>query len=101
MKVVLSAEAEADLERIGDYIAERSPARAVDFVIELRRRIADLRDVPLAFPILPGREQAGLRRRPYRDYLILYRAADRTIEIVHVVHGARDYQAMLGRDDEG
>jgi toxin ParE1/3/4 len=36
VRVVLSNQAETDLEEIGDYIAADSPARAVSFVRELR-----------------------------------------------------------------
>ena len=38
MKVLLTPEAEADLEGIGDRIAEGNPARAVTYVRELRER---------------------------------------------------------------
>ncbi|WP_375458683.1 type II toxin-antitoxin system RelE/ParE family toxin [uncultured Enterovirga sp.] len=100
LTVILSAEAEADLERICDYIAERNPGRAISFIVELRGRILALVDAPPAFPVLPGRERSGLRRRSYRDYLILYRISERYIEIVRVVHGARDYESMLDLDDK-
>lgn len=100
LAVILSAEAEADLERIGDDIAERNPGQAVKFIVELRGRILELADAPLAIPVLPGRERSGLRRRPYRDNLTLYRVSERHIEIAHVVHGARDYESLLDLDDE-
>jgi toxin ParE1/3/4 len=38
MKVLLTPEAEADLEGIGDRIAEGNPGRAVTYVRELRER---------------------------------------------------------------
>ena len=40
MRVAISPLAERDLERIGDYIAEDNPARAVGFVAELRDQCA-------------------------------------------------------------
>lgn len=36
MRVVLSNQAEVDLEEIGDYIAADNPVRAVSFVREMR-----------------------------------------------------------------
>ena len=38
MIVVFTAEAEADLERIGDFIAQDNPRRAASFVTELVER---------------------------------------------------------------
>jgi plasmid stabilization system protein ParE len=40
MIVIISPEAEADLERIGNAIAEHNLVRAVTFVRELRRKCA-------------------------------------------------------------
>ncbi len=37
----------------------------------------------------------GIRRRSYGDYLIFYRIDDEQISIVHILHGARDYEALL------
>lgn len=38
-----------------------------------------------------------LRFWPVRSYLIIYRREKRPIEIVRVLHGARDAQTILGR----
>ena len=53
MIVEITAEAEADLEAIGDYIARDNPARAVSFVRELGRSCMDLADFPEAWPVIP------------------------------------------------
>ena len=37
----------------------------------------------------------AIRRRPAGDYLIFYRIEDDQIEVLHVLHGARDYEAIL------
>ena len=54
MIVVLTDEAEAELERIGDHIAQNDPARAMTFVRELRQRYERLADAPEAFPLAPA-----------------------------------------------
>lgn len=97
MKVVLTDAAVADLIRIGWFIREDNPARAVTFVAELEERCRNLETAPHAYPLLPSHESAGIRRRPYRDYLIFYRVneAGGVIEILHVLHGARDYEEVL------
>ena len=32
---------------------------------------------------------------PHGNYLIFYRIADDTVEVLHVLHGARDYENIL------
>ena len=95
MIVVITDEAEADLERIGDFIARDNPLRAVSFVSELVDRCHDLADTSQAFPFVPHHEQTGVRRRPHGRYLIFYRASAARIEVLHVLHGAQDYEAVL------
>lgn len=73
MRVVFSAEAESDLERIGDYIAADNPLRAVSFVNELVKRCERLSDMPRAYPLVPRYEHTNVRRLPNGNYLIFYR----------------------------
>lgn len=95
MTVVFTQAAEADLERIADYIALDNPWRAATFVQELIDRCERLADAPQAFPLVPRYEGRGIRRRSYREYLIFYRVGVDQIEIVHVLNGAQDYEAIL------
>lgn len=95
MSVRLSAEAESDLERIGDYIAQDNPSRALSFMLELRDKCISLADMPLAFPLVPRYERYGVRRRVHGNYLIFYRVDAGQVVIVHVLHGAMDYAAIL------
>jgi plasmid stabilization system protein ParE len=95
MIVVLTDAAEADLEEIAGWIARDSPERALSFVAELRQRCESLEQAPLAYSLVPRYEHAGVRRRVYRDYLIFYRISEDTIEVLHVLHGARDLEPIL------
>ena len=95
MKVVLAKSAITDLESIADWIAADSPERAVSFIELLRRRCLQLADAPRAYPLVPRYESKGIRRRPVGDYLIFYRLTGSVVEIVHVLHGARDVEALL------
>jgi toxin ParE1/3/4 len=99
VKVVLTEAALADLVGIGRFISLDNPSRAETFLAELEDRCKRLDTLALAYPLLPGREATGIRRRPYQNYLIFYRIFDQTVEILHVVHGARDYDAILFPDD--
>jgi plasmid stabilization system protein ParE len=47
----------------------------------------------------PGHEEGGIRRRPWGNYLIFYRVGDDSVQILHVLHGARDYEKILFPDD--
>jgi toxin ParE1/3/4 len=95
MIVVITHEAEADLEQIGDHIAADNSRRAVTFVQELREKCAALAHAPCAYPLVARHEHAGVRRRPYGSYLIFYRIGVGIIEVVHVLHGAQDYETIL------
>ena len=99
MKVIFAAEAELDLEHIGDYIAVDNPVRAESFVRELLGRCHALADMPRAFPLVPRYEHTGVRRRPYGDYLIFYRVGADVVDILHVLNGAQNYEAILFPDE--
>lgn len=62
-------------------------------------RCQRLAAMPRSFPLLPNWEERGVRRRPHGDYLIFYRIAGDTVEILHILHGARDYEAILFPDE--
>lgn len=95
MIVHLSAEAEYDLETIGDYIARDNPRRALSFLRELRSKCLDLADMPKRFPLVPRYEATGVRRRGYGDYLIFYRVEPERVIIIHILHGAQNYSTIL------
>ena len=96
MRVRFSEEAERDLFRIGEFIAEDSALRALKFVRALRGRALLIGDTPLAYPLIPRFAAQGVRRRVYRDYLIFYRVEADAVQIIHILHGAQDYERLLG-----
>jgi toxin ParE1/3/4 len=98
MRVFLSAAALADLEEIGDWIARDNPARAVTFVHELREACETLAQSPERFAAVPRYKHLGIRRRVYGNYLIFYRIEIDVVDVLHVLHGARDYDAILFPD---
>lgn len=95
MIVHLSAEAEYDLEVISDYIARDNPARALSFLQELRSKCLGLADMPERFPLVPRYEATGVRRRCHGDYLIFYRVEAEKVIILHILHGAQNYNTIL------
>ncbi|MBP0617560.1 type II toxin-antitoxin system RelE/ParE family toxin [Jiella mangrovi] len=99
MRVVYTAEAETDLEAIADYIASDNPKRALSFVSDLRKICIDLAATPQAYPRLLRYRDFEVRRRSHGNYLIFYRINGERIEILHIIHAARDYEAILFPDD--
>src|SRR5262245_18882295 len=95
MRVRLTREAEADLERIGDFIAQDNPQRALTFILELREKCLTLTDSPEAFPLVPRYQQFGVRRRIHGNYLIFYKVEGADIFVLHVLHGAMEYESIL------
>jgi toxin ParE1/3/4 len=95
MRVRLSAEARQDLVAIGDFIARNNPRRAISFIKELTDKCAGLADMPSSFPIVPRYEKKGIRRRAHGAYQIFYRVDGELVHVIRVLHGARDYEALL------
>ena len=95
LQVVITEAAYDDLAAIGRYIRADSPRRAETFVREVLSRCERLGEMPRAFPLLPRWEDRGIRRRPFGNYLNFCRIVDETVEVLRVIHGARDYEAIL------
>lgn len=95
MIVHLTAEAERDLEEIGDWIARDNPTRAVSFIEEIQHTCLDLAEFPERFPLVPCYESRRVRHRAKGNYLIFYRVETTKVVVLHVLHGAMDYSALL------
>ena len=95
-QVVISIAARADLDDIWFYIASDSPANADRFL----DRLIDVATGTLAVAPFSGRGREelgdGLRSLPVENYLIFYRVRNSTVEILRVIHGARDLGAIFG-----
>jgi addiction module RelE/StbE family toxin len=99
MNIRFTDEAKVDLRQIGDFIAKDNPRRALSFLDELEQKCRSIATSPKAFPLAPRYERYGVRRRVHGNYLIFYRVENDDVVIVHVLHGATDYAAILF--DEG
>ena len=95
MRLAFTQTAERDLEAIGDRIALDNPTRAVTFIRELRKDCTLLTSMPQRHPLLSGYGASGIRRRVCGSYPIFYRVQDDTVQILHILHGAMDYEAIL------
>lgn len=86
--------AEEDLIDIWSYIAEESPIQADKFLDKLQRNLEKLVVLPEM-----GRERPeikkDLRSFVFKPYVIFYRKVKSGIEIIRVLHGARDIPALF------
>lgn len=98
-RVVVTAEAAADIEAIGDYVALDSPYQAARLLVWLDRAVDDLATVAEHYPVIVVRGEDAIRRRVVGPYNVLYWITDDRVEVVHVVHGARNLKAVLFPDD--
>ena len=94
MKVALTNEARDDLKEIAEFIALDAPRRALSFVRELRESALAISRAPYAHPIDPRYDELAVRRRVHGAYLILYRISKDRVDIIRIVHGARDVVRM-------
>ena len=101
MKVVFAPSAKLDLRGIAWAIRRDSPERAERFVEEIVERCYTLAEMPRRYALIPRYEEHGIRRCPYGSYLIFYRVTEQAVQIVHVLHGARDYERLLFPGGEG
>ena len=90
----LSPQARSELEAIGDHIAEDSPTNAERFIERLTARFVALGRNPRIGRARPEL-RSDLRSFPYGAYLILYRVIDDGVEIVRVVHAARNLDELI------
>lgn len=98
MKVFITERAKSDLIEIGEFIAVDNPTRALSFVEELLEKCETLAEKPLAYPLVPRFKKFAIRKRVHGNYLIFYRVRETFIEVIHILHGARDYESFLLKD---
>ena len=94
MRVVVTAPAEADLEGVFDYIALDSARNARKYTDELRRKIRAIGRAPRIHPLREGL-RPGLRTVAHGSHVIVFRIADNVVEVLGVIHGARDLSTLF------
>lgn len=92
--------ADADLDAAARYIARDSLPAALRFYDAVDATYRELRQHPNRWPHyeLDHPRLTGLRKRSvkgFSNYLVFYHVIDRWVEIIRVLHGARDIPAAL------
>ena len=93
--------ARRDVIAAAKSIARDNPVAADDFIYAVRTTETNLLESPgtgtpraFSHPALAGTRSHTVTG--FRKYLIFYRSKDDGIEIIRVLHGARDLAAILG-----
>lgn len=92
MKVEISRAAQRDLDAIEAWIAEDNPAAGERMHSRLSKACQTLGRMPTRFT---WDDRINAYRRSVGAYLIVYRVGDR-VEVMRVLHGARDWLTLLG-----
>lgn len=97
-RLLLRPRALEDLDNIGDYIARDSPSSAEAFLRLLEEKMTLLAEHPRI-----GHRRSdlpeGLRLHPVKSYLIVYRPLPDGIDVVRVLHAARQIGILFGPSD--
>lgn len=100
-EVLLTRDAEGDLEELYDYIAEHDAPSKADHVLD---RIQKVIDTLATFPERGSfpKELLALGIRDYRQtffkpYRVIYRIIEQRVYVYLIADGRRDMQALLER----
>jgi toxin ParE1/3/4 len=93
-RVRITPLAERDLEEIWFFIAQDDPTAADRLLDLLEQKYKLLAHNPHMGPARPDIAKE-LRYHPVGSYLLLYRIISGGIELVRVVHGARDLPSLF------
>ncbi len=93
----LTPQALQDLEEIHDFIADDNSRAALRLINFIEKKCESIAKMPAI-----GRSRAelafGLRSLPVRKYVIFYRQNKGCVEIIRILHSARDIIALFERD---
>jgi len=103
-KIVVSAEAKQDLKGIQEYIADEQerPQAAIKVIEKILDRIENLLIFPDTGTLLSPKVdfQTNYRYARAAGYLIFYRHENGQIFIDRIIHGKRDFIAVLFPSDD-
>ena len=101
-RLLVREKAWADLEELGAFIAKDNPTAAVEVVRAIRISFEQLARMPqlgrIVKKIKTSKELRMWLSPAFPNYLIFYRALRDGVDIVRVLHGARDIHHILGNE---
>jgi len=91
-QIIWSNNAIKDLEYIIDYIYRDSPAFALAFYSEVRNKAKTLTGFPRRGRVVPELQDPFIREVFIHRYRLMYKIEEKSINILTIVHGAREYK---------
>lgn len=98
-RVAVTAKARGDFREIATYLRGESPPLALRISRQLRQAVVELGDRALRYALVPRHEENGIRRRVVGAYNIFYRVEGTRVEVLHVLHHARDEGQIVFPED--
>ncbi len=94
MKIVWTEPAVEDLRELHAYIARDSEVYARGFVERILSAAEQLSARPKVGRLVPEGNNKNVRELLYQQYRIIYRIRKDSIEMLSVIHGARDLASL-------
>ncbi len=95
-RYILSPEALDDLQGIWDFIGADNPDAADRVVDELFAAFQQLAELPGQGHTRRDLTERDVRFWPVRSYLVVYGDSTDPLQIVAILHGARDIPSIIG-----
>jgi toxin ParE1/3/4 len=105
-RIEVRPQARRDIDEIADFIAQDSVAAGRRFYDSAQQAFRDLVATPGMGRLREFRNprMAGVRSwaiRGFERFLVFYRPTDHGIEVLRILHGARDIETTLESESEG
>jgi plasmid stabilization system protein ParE len=94
-RVVWTAHARRDLDGIIDFVAEDSLAAAHGVLDVVLRTAGSLQELSERGRVVPEFADSSIREVFVYSYRLMYRVLEDEVQILSVVHGARDFGAWI------
>jgi len=103
-KITKTPQAKEDLLELADYIAQHNLEAALRFLEAAEIALGLLAGMPELGTLcrFESPQATGIRVWPikgFESHLVFYRPTDQGIEVVRVIHGARDIASLFSDDD--
>ena len=99
-RYILSPQATQDISAIRSYLVEVGGVRAARYVVrEIKKNLDFLSRTPGAGHSREDLTAVDIKFWSVFSYLIVYNPVTRSLEIVRVLHGRREVEAILAEDE--
>lgn len=89
MRLRWTKKAQKDLKEIGRYIATDNPQAARQWIAHIKERAKKLIETPRAGRVVPEIEREDIREVIERNYRIVYKVGEKTVDILAVFEAHR------------